>query len=153
MSLSFDHVTQLRVQISGVLDIGENQHGEYRRVVPIIGGHFEGPRLNGKILPHGADWNFTRPDGNQEIWARYTLETDDGALIIITNPGIRRLPEGIGEIEAITPGVVKEWYYRTTPSFETSDPRYRWMTQSVFVGSLLPPVIENQVLVDVYELL
>lgn len=70
-------VMTLRVEIAAALDVGEVGTG-MRRVIPITGGMFEGPAIRGTVISGGADWNLTRPDGVAEIWARYTLRTDDG---------------------------------------------------------------------------
>jgi len=156
MQPKLDFVTRLEVEISGAHDIGTNQRGLYRRVVPIIGGTFSGPRMSGTILDHGADWNVKRPDGLEEICATYTLRTTEGDLIMITNAGLRRLtPEqaaaGVDFSHQI--GDFESWYYRTSPVFETSSDRYRWLTQSIFVGNILPPVRPKQALIEVYEVL
>src|SRR3954447_15351309 len=77
----------VRVEIAGSLNLGEVGAG-VRRVIPITGGTFEGPVIRGVGLPGGADGTLTRPDGVAEIWARYTLQTDDGVLIAIINAGL-----------------------------------------------------------------
>ena len=41
------------------------------------GGTVDGPRLKGKVLPGGADWQIVRADGVVHLTARYTIETDD----------------------------------------------------------------------------
>jgi hypothetical protein len=48
---------------------------------PVGGGTFEGPRLRGTIVPGSADWQLLRSDGVLEMDLRFTLRTDDGALI------------------------------------------------------------------------
>ncbi len=70
----------LAVKISAPQLLGPVLTGE-RRIIPIIGGRFEGQRLRGKILPGGADWQIVTADGTTLLEARYTLRTDDGALI------------------------------------------------------------------------
>src|SRR3954469_15861269 len=117
-------VMELRVEIGPALEVGSTPHG-LRRVIPITGGEFEGPELRGIVLAGGADWNLRRSDDVAEVWARYTLQTDDGVLISVTNAGLSRGLHG-------TP----ERYARTSPSFEVGDERYRWLERSVFVGTL-----------------
>src|SRR6476646_5864651 len=78
----------LQVAVGGVQRIGAVPHGT-RVTVPIAGGHFEGPRLRGKVLPGGGDWTLLRGDGVLELAVRLTLETDDGALIHMTSFGLR----------------------------------------------------------------
>ncbi len=71
--------------------IGTMLTGE-RRIIPIIGGRFEGPKMRGEILPGGADWQIVAADGTTSLEARYTLKTDDGALIYVRNVGLRHGP-------------------------------------------------------------
>jgi hypothetical protein len=117
-------VMEVLVEIDPALEVGTTPHG-LRRVIPISGGSFEGPGIRGVVLPGGADWNLRRPDGVAEVWARYTLQTDDGVLISVVNAGLARG-------EHFTP----ERYARTVPSFEVGPGRYEWLARSVFVGSL-----------------
>jgi hypothetical protein len=88
------------------------------------GGNFEGPALRGEVLPGGADWNLTRPDGVAEVWARYTLRTDDGVLIGVTNAGL------------IVPQPDGRSYARTAPQFEVAGERYAWLRLGIFAGTL-----------------
>src|SRR5438876_10069880 len=84
----------LQVAVVGVQKIGAVPHGT-RVTAPIASGHFEGPRLRGKVLPGGGDWTLLRGDGVLELDLRITLETDDGALIHMTSDGLRDgAPEG-----------------------------------------------------------
>jgi hypothetical protein len=101
-------------------------------------------------LPGGADWQVIRTDGTAELEARYTLETDDGALIYVLNRGIRSASkEVMGRLargEKVHP---REYYFRTTPVFETGAPKYQWLHRLVAVatGERLP----DEVIITVYE--
>ena len=81
----------LQVAVVGTQKIGAVPHGT-RVTAPIASGHFEGPRLRGKVLPGGGDWTLLRADGVLELDLRLTLETDDGALIHMTSFGLRHGP-------------------------------------------------------------
>src|SRR5438067_11204337 len=81
----------LQVAVVGVQKIGAVPHGT-RVTAPIASGHFEGPRLRGKVLAGGGDWTLLRGDGVLELDLRLTLETDDGALIHMTSVGLRHGP-------------------------------------------------------------
>src|SRR5215475_8987546 len=67
--------------------LGHTPAGE-RRVVQILSGRFEG-RLQGHVLPGGSDYQVVGADGTAYLDARYVIETDDGALILVQNMGIR----------------------------------------------------------------
>ena len=137
------------VEVGPPLVVGSTPYGE-RRIIPIKGGAFEGPRLSEKILPGGADWQVIRTDGAAELEARYTLETDDGALIYVLNQGIRSgSKEVMGRLargEKVHPS---KYYFRTRPVFETGAPKYQWLHRIVTVatGERLP----DQVIITVYE--
>jgi hypothetical protein len=103
--------------------------------VPILGGRVAGPRLNGAVLPGGADYQLIRPDGVAEIEARYSVRLDDGALVYVVNRGLRHAaPEDMARLlrgEAVPPGRV---YFRTAPVFETASPAHAWLVRTLFVG-------------------
>jgi hypothetical protein len=126
---------ELRCQVGAPLDVGPISGGR-RRIVPILGGTFEGSGIKGRILPGGADWQIVRADGLAELDTRYTLETDDGKTIYVQNAGIRRAsPEVTAKLmkgEPVDPSLV---YFRTVPKFETSVPELAWLMQSIFVGT------------------
>lgn len=67
------------VALGNSISIGASKRGS-RNIIPITGGTMSG-RVKGKILPGGADYQLSGLD------ARYTLETDDGVLIIVRNCG------------------------------------------------------------------
>jgi len=91
----------MQVAVVGAQKIGAVPHGS-RVTAPIAGGHFEGPRLRGKVLPFGGDWTLLRRDGILELDLRITLETDDGALIHMTSFGLRHgPPEVIGNVTRV----------------------------------------------------
>ncbi len=124
-----------RVELGTTLAVGDGPHG-FRRIVPIEGGSFSGPRLSGRVLPGGADWQVVRPDGVIEVDARYTLETNDGALIYVSNPGIRTGPPEV--MERLARGEIcdpREYYFRTRPVFETAAPEYGWLNRIIAVAA------------------
>ena len=129
---------------------GRTSFGE-RRVVSILSGRFEG-RLTAEVLPGGADWQILTDDGVSYLEARYTLKTPDGALILVQNRGIRHAPPDVlarlysGEI--VDPS---RYYFRSTPTFETSDERYAWLNRIVAVCSGARTA--EAVLLDFYEVL
>ena len=79
---------QIEANLEPMVELGPTPYGE-RRVIHIVGGRFQGPRLNGRIIPGGADWQLLRADGVADLSARYTLETDEGELVLVRSDGIR----------------------------------------------------------------
>ncbi len=125
----------LKVLVVGTQKIGAVPHGT--RVTALVGGgHFEGPRLRGKVLPGAGDWTLLRADGVLELDLRLTLETDDGALIHMTSFGLRHGPPeviaAIGRGESVDPST---YYFRTTPRFEVGHPKYAFLNRLLAVSS------------------
>ncbi len=130
----------LQVTVVGQQKIGIVPHGT-RVTAPIASGHFEGPRLRGKVLPGGGDWTLLRADGVLELDLRVTLETDDGALVHYTSFGLRHGPPDV--IAALSRGETVDpsaYYFRTTPRFETGHPKYAFLNRllGVAIGDRRP---------------
>jgi hypothetical protein len=143
------HVTDLFVDLGPVLEVGDVPGGR-RRIIPIIGGVAKGPRLNGKILDLGADWQVAGTDGLAEIDTRYGLQTDDGALIDIRNPGVRAADPGVAARLAAGEDVDPEdYYFRTAPRLFTTDAGHAWVNRRMFVG--VGQRLAAQVVMRVFE--
>ena len=116
-------------------DLGLTPHGR-RRIIPVLGGRFEGPAIRGRILPGGADWQLLRADGTAELDARYTLETEQGALISVSNRGMRHgPPEVLAKINSGQPVEPGSYYFRTVAQFETGAPECEWLTRAIFISA------------------
>lgn len=128
------HICDLAVDLDPVLALGPGRAGE-RRIIPIVGGTVSGPRLQGRILNLGADWQTIFSDGMAELDTRYAMETNDGAVIEVINYGYRHGPPEI--IAALAQGEEVDpnsYYMRTHARLETGDPRYAWVNRTLFLG-------------------
>ncbi len=125
----------MQVAVAPPQKIGAVPHGT-RATAPISGGHFEGPRLRGKVLPGGGDWTLLRSDGVLELDLRVTLETDDGALIHVASFGLRHGPPevlaALARGETVDPAA---YYFRTTPRFETGHSKYAFLNKLLAVST------------------
>jgi hypothetical protein len=128
-----EFIFEAHVTVDRPLDLGDVGKGG-RRIVPITGGDFSGPQLRAKVVLGGADWQVLRSDGVAELEARYTLRSDDGALIFVRNLALRHGPADV--IAALAAGRAVDpahYYFRGATFFETSAPRYAWITKSIIV--------------------
>jgi hypothetical protein len=133
--IATEFLCRLEVTLEPARELGETPLGR-RRIIGITGGTFSGPRLAGRILPGGADWQLLRADGVAYLDARYTLETDDGALIYVNNKGYRHGPKDVIERLARGDKVDPALYYmRATPWFETSASAYAWLNRSICIAT------------------
>ena len=111
-----------------------------------------GPKLSGRVLPGGADWQIMAPDGALDIHARYTIESDQGALIQVDSKGVRNGPPEVlarlGRGENLDPSL---YYFRTVMRFETAHPSTDWMNRILALARGARE--KNAVKLDVYEVL
>jgi hypothetical protein len=126
----------MHVKVGTLLNIGAVPYGT-RRTAPLGGGTFEGPRFRGTILAgSSADWQLLRSDGVLEMDLRFTLRTEDGALISMRSFGMRHGPAeviaAIGRGETVDPS---KYYFRTMPRFETAHPAYLFLNRLIAVAS------------------
>ena len=145
------YVFTITAHIGSVTTTGEIGHG-VRRIIPITGGTVKGEGINGKVCAFGADFQIIRPNELIDLEARYAFETDDGAIIYIENRGIRfgpvELLQRLKQGEPVDPKLI---YFRTTPKFETSVEKYRWLMEYLFVGSAARH--SDRVVIDVHQVL
>jgi hypothetical protein len=140
---SLEYEFSYRVKVKPTLNIGAGPYGD-RVVAELIGGEFEGARLKGKILSGGADWALVGPDGRARLDVRGQLVTDDGAAIYLCYFGIIEFNAKAQQaLERGTGTEFADHYWRTNPRFETGDPRYAWLNQTLFVGEgrMLPDLV------------
>ena len=133
--MNLRNLFKAEIALESPQELGDTPLGR-RRIIGIAGGRFAGERLRGRVLAGGADWQVIRADGVADLDARYTLETEDGALIYVRNRGYRHGPKDV--LERLAAGVQVDpasYYMRTTPLFETGDERYAWLNRAICFAS------------------
>jgi len=147
-----EFIFEAKVTIDNTLVIGPSGRGR-TQLVPITGGTFEGPRIKGTVVPGGADWQWIRPDGVMMIEARYTIKTDDGALISVFNSGMAHAIKNDEDKPKLgKSNRSSSFYARTVPCFDAPIGPYDWLNKSIFVGTLaVGPPSEKYVIVRVYR--
>lgn len=135
MTLRFEFLMDLVVEVGGVVSMGATPPGE-RRVVGILGGTFQGPRLRGEVLAGGADWQLVRRDGVLEIDARYALKEQAGGLIRVVSQGYRygsaAVLAALARGEDVDPAT---YFFRTVMRFETGAPHLGWLNRTIAVAT------------------
>ncbi len=125
-------IFRVRISLGPPIDIGPVPGG-FRRVIPILGGVFEGDGLAGRVMPSGADWQLIRPEGHIDLDARYVLETDGGEHIYISNIGRRFLtPAACADLmagRAVDQSGARSLGLTT---MESGAPRLQWLNDERF---------------------
>ncbi|MBO4851225.1 MAG: DUF3237 domain-containing protein [Prevotella sp.] len=113
-----EFVMQLRVSIGNSFSIPTPKGT--RTVIPITGGTFQGPNIQGTILNGGADYQLSSADGNRtELEAIYCIKTNDGAYIHVRNKGLV---------------VNNPYFFKASPQFEApTNGNYAWLNTGIFI--------------------
>ncbi len=143
---------RVHVTIGEAVELGV-VHGGRKRMIPITGGTFEGPKIKGVVLPGGADWQEIRSDGVADILAIYALRADDGTEITVENPGFRHAPapilEKLSKGEPVDPAL---YYFRTAPRLTVSENSpHAWLGKTVFTCTAAR--YSEDVILDYYAVL
>ena len=151
LDLKYEFLCDVQADLEEPLPIGFTPHG-VRMIYIVKGGTVSGPNIKGNLLPPAADWILLRPDGVGEIDVRGTIRTDDGELIYMYYRGILHITpevfERIQKGESVDPS---EYYFRTTPIFETGSDKYGWLNRIVAVG--VGQSMPNRVIYKIYRIL
>lgn len=144
-----EHVFSLRGELAPPVEYGEID-GLRKRFIPVTGGTVYGPRLQGRVLGGGGDWQAIAPGGLTQVLARYTIEAADGTCIGVTNAGVRTAsPEVMDKLVAGIEVAADAYYFRTCPSFEVAPGAHDWLRRHLFIArGIRKP---DHVIVDFYQ--
>jgi hypothetical protein len=128
-------IYRLEATVGEPLELGDLAQGR-RRIVPLTGGTFTGPKLNGRLLPgSSADWQLVLPDGTALGDIRYTLQTDGGALLYVQSRGVRHgRAEALQRLAQGENVDASEYTFRTSTQIETAAPGLDWLNKGVFIS-------------------
>jgi Protein of unknown function (DUF3237) len=128
-------IYRLEATLGDPQDLGEIPSG-HRRIVPLTGGTFRGPELQGKLLPGAsADWQILLPDGTALGDIRYTLQTERGDTLYVQSQSIRH-----GSVEVLTrlgrgeDVDASAYTFRTSTRIESAAADLDWLNKGVFIS-------------------
>ena len=137
--------------LGGIQKLGNTPYGE-RRIIDIHGGTVEGPKLNGKVLPGGADWQIVRADGVVHLTRATPSRPTAGGQILVNAEGYRHGPpevmDRLARDETVDPAL---YYFRTFMRFETADPAAAWLNRILAIGK--GARMKGAVRIEVFEVL
>jgi len=110
-----------RVTLSPAVVLGQTALGR-RQYIPITGGTVAGPKLSGRVVPGGFDFQLTYAASDcTQLSADYFIEAADGTPIHVFNEGLA-CPAGERPI------------FR--PKLEAPKGAHEWITRATFVATL-----------------
>lgn len=129
-------VFSLTITCGDWMVIGQVEEGQLR-VIPITGGTFTG-KMNGTVIPGGADWNIQRDEYVSRASAKYVIKTEDGQYISVENEA---------EIDDR-----KEVPFLTKPFFQVDmNSQYAWLNEGEFIGKLSFGEAAGEIMIDIFE--
>jgi hypothetical protein len=119
-------------------------------IYPIKGGTITG-KINGKFLPIGADFGVLISPTTFKLDVREVIQTIDSATIYVTYTGY--IYADAETFKLLVTGKAKDvspdkYYFRVTPIFETTSPKYDWLNHTIAIG--IGTVTETGVSYKVY---
>jgi hypothetical protein len=119
-----EFVFEERVTLAPATVLGETAIG-HRQYIPITGGTIAGPKLQGRVIPGGWDFQLRYAGGCGTLSADYFLEASDGTVIHILNESFSC---GLGGPNG------ERSFFR--PRFEAPKGPHEWLTRGTFVATL-----------------
>ena len=119
-----EFVFEERVTLAPATVLGETALG-HRQYIPITGGTIAGPKLQGRVIPGGWDFQLRYEGGCGTLSADYFLEASDGTVIHILNESFSC---GVGGQNG------ERSFFR--PRFEAPKGPHEWLTRGTFVATL-----------------
>lgn len=145
-----------------IVNLKAIKSGPHRIIVPMNRGFIEGSGLKAQVLPGSGDWILVRalpffqsdlslffklndnlyqtdPKTNvSNLDVRIQARTDNGHSLFIHYNGKLKANDKVNKVLSFAPDAKsteygdQEWF--ATPIVETSDPDFKWVEESVFVG-------------------
>ncbi len=111
--------------------------GSARRVATVASGSFDSSleHLGAGVCRGGVDWISEDAQGTVSLDARVVLETNAGAAILMSYRGVRHTSKAVAARLANGDDVdPAEYYFRTSPRFETAAPELEWLNNCLYIG-------------------
>lgn len=147
-----EHLFSYSVSVDANMDFMKGMPLGTRLTGYITGGKVWGPKLNGKLLPVGADWSYVRKHGIVDIDCRTMIEAENGDHIYMTYTG--RIDLGSEEAAADyangkLPPIMGN---QTIPVLETNSKVYDWANRVTCFGIGRVDFTEDPIVIqyDVY---
>ncbi|KAK7890391.1 hypothetical protein LTR67_008277 [Exophiala xenobiotica] len=141
MAPKLEQVFAMRGYMSkeNTVNLKEIKGGPVRIVVPITHGFIKGSGLEAEILPGGGDWILLDTStGVAHLDVRTQARTADGHELYVHYHGVLKIDEAANKVLAWGPDAKTtksgehEWF--SAPIIETSDPKFKWVETSLWVG-------------------
>lgn len=125
----YEHIFSYVVEVDPNMFFQKLPNKQTRITGNITGGKVWGPKINGKILPMGADWSILHPHGVVDVDCRAMIETDDGAHINMFYTGRIDLGSEEAAVDYANGKLPPIMGTQPIHILDTDDPRYEWVNR------------------------
>ncbi|EXJ60786.1 hypothetical protein A1O7_04939 [Cladophialophora yegresii CBS 114405] len=141
MAPKFEQVFTMRGYMNkeNTVNLNAIKNGATRIIVPITHGFIKGAGLEAEILPGGGDWILLDAStGVSHLDVRTQARTSDGHSLYVHYHGVLKVDEAGQQVLGWSPDAKTtksgdhEWF--SAPIMETSDPKFKWVETSLWVG-------------------
>lgn len=141
MAPTLEYVMTFRLELSKehMLSLGPTRGNTSRFVGPLISGYLQGDGFKADLVPGGSDWpRVDESTGTAYLDGRGQFrDKDTGDTFYVTITGLLKMDEPTQLVFGWSPDAKSTkagdhtWF--TTPHFEVSNEKYKWMEQNWFV--------------------
>lgn len=124
-----------------ILPLGptRGQGSTQRIVIPVPSGFIKTTDFEGSIIPGGSDWLLLDTAGGvAHLDVRAQARSADGEMLYTHYTGLFKVDEMVQKFLEWSPEArtteSKDHYFVSTPVFEVSSERLKWMEQTAFVA-------------------
>lgn len=134
--LELEPAMMYRLEVTGPAEPTEGSASNPRRQFwQMTRATLEGRNIHATTVMPGIDWFTPYPNGYGRPHVRLALRTDDGALVLLEYHGIVQATAAF--THAVQSDTSTQWddqYMRMALMFDTSDQRYAWLMESLFIA-------------------
>ena len=133
--MTFDYVFHYEVHADGPLQDTVGSPVGQRYYWKLYGATLAGPHLRAKQVMDGSDWMLVSEDGFWRPDVRMAFLTEDEKTVLLHYTGLVEQTETFKMAASQNQAThFDDQYLRMVMKFETGEPTYRWLTQSLFIA-------------------
>jgi hypothetical protein len=134
--LELESCMTYRLDVRGPLESTDgSQPNSQRQYWEMSEATLEGPLIKASTPMAGIDWFTPHGEGYGRPHVRIPFLTDDGALVLLEYRGIVHASAAFARaVEHDTSTDWNDQYMRMALMFDTTSPRYAWLTHNLFLA-------------------
>jgi hypothetical protein len=134
--IELTHAMTYLLEVDGPIEPADGSSPDQRRQFWAMSrATLDGPNIKASTPMPGIDWFTPHGSGFGRPHVRLPFRTDDGAVLLMEYHGLVHATDAFNR--AVETNTATQWsdqYMRMAVFFETSSPKYAWLTQQLFLA-------------------